>query len=520
MQTLSPRLLYQRRAFRSLYFFPAAIASFLFLFHLVFNLLDSYGIFRDEFYYLACSRRLDWGYVDQPPLSVFLLNLQTHLLGDSLFALRILPALALSGTVFLTGLMVQRLRGGVLAMVLACVSVATAPIFLAMGSFYSMNSLDIFLWSTAAFILICICRKATPNRWLLLGLVLGFGLLNKVGFLWLGAGLLVGMLLTHLRRQLFTPWPYLAAGIAFLLFMPFISWNIHHDFAHLEFMQNAMAYKYNGITRMDFIKGMVEQLNPVAILLWLPGLYFFLLSRAGYRYRLMGILFLTVFMILLINGHSKSEYIAPAFPVLLAGGAVFLEKKFSKDRRGWVLFSLLALLLISSAIIAPLARPILPVDSLISYMNCLGVSNTSNEGKEMKELPQFYADRHGWRELAAKASSVYSSLPATEQQNTLIFTQNYGEAGALEYYQRQYHLPPVISGHNAYWHWGGDEHLHTLIGIGGKKEDYQEDFEEVSEVAVHQSRYAMPYEDQLPIFLCRKPKQPLSELWPGAKHYN
>lgn len=101
-----------------------------------------------------------------------------------------------------------------------------------------------------------------------------------------------------------------------------------------------------------------------------------------------------------------------------------------------------------------------------------------------------------------------------------VFTQNYGEAGALEYYQRQYPLPPVLSGHNGYWHWGGRESLHTLTGIGGNKEDYEEDFEEVKVVATHQSGYAMPFEDNLPIFLCRKPRSTLQEQWPGVKHYD
>lgn len=519
MQTLHPRLFYHRKVFGSSFFFPVAIAGLLLLFHIIFNLADSYGIFRDEFYYLACAKRPAWGYVDQPPLSVFLLILQTELLGDSLAALRVLPALALSGTVICTGLMVQRLRGGVMAVVLACVAVAMAPIYLAMGSYYSMNSIDIFLWSATALLIMRICRKPSPDLWILLGFILGIGLLNKVGFLWLGAGLLTGILLTGLRRHLLTPWPYVAATIAFLIFMPFIIWNFYHDFAHLEFMQNAIAFKYKGISRADFISGMVVQLNPVALLIWLPGLYFFLWSEAGRKYRVLGILFLTVFLILLINGHSKPEYIAPAFSFLLAGGAVFLEKEFS--RKGWsgVLAGFLALLVISGLILAPIVKPVLPVETFIRYSDFIGFSNKSNEGKEVKELPPFYADRFGWEELAAKASSVYLSLPADEQESALIYTQNYGEAGALEYYQQKFPLPPVLSGHNAYWHWGNGMELHTLIAIGGSEEDYKEDFEEVNQVATHHSRYAMPYESNLPVFVCRKPKSTFQEQWPGAKHY-
>ncbi len=522
MQTLSSQLSHQPKTGGRTALLSAGIAGLLLLFQLLFNLLDSYGIFRDEFYYLAAARRLAWGYVDQPPLSIFLLKLQTVLLGDSLFALRVLPALALAGTVFLSGRMAGLLGGGVWAVVLACAAVATAPIYLAMGSYYSMNSIDIFLWSAAAFLLLLICRNPTPRRWLLLGLVLGLGLLNKVGVLWLGAGLLAGLLLTDLRRQLLTPWPYLAAGIAFAFFLPFVGWNIRHDFAHLEFMQNAMALKYDGISRFDFIAGFFLMLNPLALLLWLPGLYFFLWSRQGHNYRSLGIIFLTVFLILLINGSSKPEYLAPAFPVMLAGGAVFLEEKFSQGHRRWAIFSVLALLLLCAALLAPVFRPILPVGSFVRYSRALGISLSSSEGKEQKELHQFYADRFGWKEMAAKASGIYTTLPASEQAHTYVYTQNYGEAGALEYYQGQYPLPPVLSGHNAYWHWGGgvDAEQYTFIIIGGDKRDHQKAFADVAEVAVHQSRYAMPYEDKLPLYLCRSPKLPLASRWPHVKHFD
>lgn len=499
---------------------PAVFAGGLFLFHLVFNLLDSYGLFRDEFYYLACANRLAWGYVDQPPLSIFLLHLQTLVFGDTLVALRLLPAAALAGTVFLTGRMVQHLKGGSTALLLACGAVATAPIYLAMGSYYSMNSLDIFLWSLVAYLLLRIAERATPARWLLLGVIIGLGLLNKVGFLWLGAGLLVGLLLTPLRKELLTPWPYLAAILALLLFSPFLLWNVQHDFAHLEFMRNAIAYKYNDITRLDFIKGILLQLNPLSVLLWLPGLFYLLLHQSGKKAALLGYLFVTSFLILFMNGHSKSEYLAPAFPMLFAAGAVWLEQRLLQNKQ-WLLWALLALIMSTGLLLAPIARPVMPVNTFIAYSAALGVAPANSEGKALKELPQFYADRFGWEEMAQTVSGVYQSLAEEEKQQTAIYTQNYGEAGALEYYQEKYPLPPVISGHNAYWLWGyGPRGFSTLIIVGGNRKDHLDSFYQVEQLAVHASRYAMPYEDNLPVFLCRQPKSSFSTLWPHTKNYN
>ncbi len=522
MHTLSPPLKPQQNLLQQVYFIPAALATGLFLFHMLFNLLDSYGIFRDEFYYLACIKRLDWGYVDQPPLSIFLLALQTKLVGDTLPALRLLPALAISGTVFITGMLVHRLGGGLFAMLLACVGVIAAPIYLAFGSYYSMNSLDIFLWAAVAYVLVLLVEAPNRNRWLLLGLLLGLGLLNKVGFLWLGAGIFTGMLLTPLRRQLLTPWPYLAAMVALLCFLPFILWNIEHDMAHLEFIRNAVAYKYAGISRLDFIEGLLLLLNPAAIILWLPGLCYLLFSqRGGNKYRILGYVFSFSFLVLLINGHSKSEYLAAAFTPLLAAGGVWLEQQRQTRAGRWFSYIALGTIITAAFLIAPMARPMLPVEPFISYAATLGIAPDNTEGKALKELPQFYADRFGWAELAGGVAKVYQGLSAAEQKQAAVYTQNYGEAGALEYYQRLYPLPPVISGHNAYWTWGwGKQEPLILIGVGGSTEDYLESYDEVSLVARHHSRYAMPYEDKLPIFLCRGLKKPMKEIWPGTKNFN
>ena len=297
-----------------------SLAGSVLLFHLLANGFTSYGYFRDELYYLACSKHLAWGYVDHPPLSVFVLAATRWLLGDSLFAIRLIPALALASTVIATGLMVQRMKGSTWAVVLAGLSVALAPIFLGMGSFYSMNSLDILFWSVVGYLVLRIIDAPTPRRWVVLGVVMGLALLNKVGFLWFGAGLLIGLLLTPLRVQMRTLWPYIAGSIAFAFFLPFVIWNIQHDYAHLEFMRNAVMNKYGGISRADFLKGVLLIMNPATLPISLAGLYYYLLNPHGRHYRILGVIFLTTLLILLVNGHSKAEYLAPAFPMLWAGG--------------------------------------------------------------------------------------------------------------------------------------------------------------------------------------------------------
>ena len=496
------------------------LAGGLFLFHLFANAFTAYGYFRDELYYLACSHHLAAGYVDHPPLSVWLLALVRTVLGDSLFAIRLVPALAVSGTVLFTGRLVQQMGGGPWAVVLAGLSVALAPIFLAMGTFYSMNSLDILLWSAAAYQVLRIVDNPTPRRWGLLGVVMGLALLNKISFLWFGAGLLVGLLATPLRAQLRTPWPYVAGGIAFLFFLPFVFWNLQHDFAHLEFMQGAIQYKYNEITRADFLEGVLLLMNPATVFVWGAGLYFYFVAAAGQPYRVLGVIFLVTITILLLNGHSKPEYAAPAFPLLWAGGGVFIEQVATRKAQRWIPI-VIAVILLPTAALAPLAVPLLPPDTYTEYAATLGVGVKNTEGKETAELPQFYADMFGWEELGAHVSEVYRALPEAERAQARVFAQNYGEAAALEHYRGAYDLPDVMSGHNNYWLWGyGDQEPEVVIILGGNRDDHLQSFEQVDSVGVHRAAYAMPYENNLPIYVGRRRKAPASEIWPKVKHYD
>ena len=237
--------------------------------HLGSGLFANYGIFRDELYYLACADRLALGYVDHPPLSIHILSFWKWMFGDGLFALRFLPALLGALTVLLTGLIIRRLRGGNLAIIFGCLAVIGAPIMLAMNTVYSMNSFDFFFWTLALYICIILVQEYRPRLWILLGIVLGLGLLNKIGVLWLGTGIFLAFLLTEHRRQFKTSGPWVAGGLAALIFSPFFIWNIFHDFAHLEFIRNATSMKYAGVTRLDFIIGQILLQNPVSLFLWL-----------------------------------------------------------------------------------------------------------------------------------------------------------------------------------------------------------------------------------------------------------
>ncbi len=488
--------------------------------HLVTNGLGGYGIFRDELYYLACSRHLDLGYVDQPPLSIYLLAAHTRLFGDSLFSLRLLPALFGAMTVFAVGLLTRELGGGRWAQLLAGLASLVSIIFLGMVSVYSMNAFDHLVWAAVALLVARLSKTGSSVYWPWIGVVVGLGLLNKVGVLWLGAGIAVGLVATGERRWLRTRWPWLAGLLALALFSPYIWWNLTHDMAHLEFIRNATAGKYSGLSAWTFVSEQLLVQNPVTVPVWLSGLIFLLVSPSGRRFRMLGWIYVVSFMILVLNGHSKAEYLSPAYTILFAAGGVALERWLNRPGFAWARV-VLAVQLVAGLLLAPLVIPILPVETYIAYAETLEVQPSTSESKELSELPQSYADMFGWQEKAVAVAEVYDSLPPEDRSVAAVLGVNYGRAGAIDHFGPELGLPFAISSHNSYWLWGPRDFTgEVVIVMGGELEGLEASFESVELAGRVPCRFCMPYESDLPIFVYRGLKFPIAELWQRLKHYN
>ncbi|MBT1690327.1 ArnT family glycosyltransferase [Dawidia soli] len=496
------------------------LAAICFLLHLAVNLTGGYGLFRDELYYLACSDNLAWGYVDQPPFSLFVLRLIRLVAGDSLVAVRMIPALAHAGTVALVGLIVCELGGRRFAVFVACLATTVSIIHLAFGGFYSMNSLDILLWSATVYVLLILYRTGNHYYWLLLGVLLGVGLLNKISVLFFGAGIFVSLVIAQ-RRWLATPWPYIAGALALLLFLPYIVWNLQHDLAHLEFIQRANAGKYSTRTRWDFIQEQLILLNPFNIPLWAVGLVALFAYKPLRPYRWLGWMFMTVFIILLINGTSKGEYMAAAYGCLFAAGAVWCEQRLVGRGLYWIRYAYTGVLIAGTLVVLPSVLPMLPAPDYVAYAEAVGLKPTSNENKELSELPQFYADMFGWKEKADAIGRAYRSLSPEDQARCAIISDNYGRCGAIDYYGRAYGLPKAIGTHNNYWIWGPRDHTgEVMIILGGRLKEHAEYFESCEKVGVVTCQYCMPYENNVGVYVGRKLKKPLAEIWDSLKHYD
>jgi Dolichyl-phosphate-mannose-protein mannosyltransferase len=477
-----------------------------------------YGIFRDELYYVACARRLALGYVDHPPLSIVLLRAVVDVLGTSLWALRIVPALAGAATVLLVGLIARELGGKGFAQVLAMMAALAAPEYLATNHIYSMNSLDLLFWTLTALLFLRVFRSPTALSWVAIGLVLGMGLENKISILWLGAGLFAGMALSEQRRHLASRWPWIAAAIAFVLFLPHLLWQVSTGWPTLEFIRNASTEKMVARPVADFVVAQLEIMGPAGALVWLPGLGWLLFRSSSRPFRWLAWTYLFVFGLLALNGTSRAGYLAPAYGWLFAAGGAAWERLL----RGVLLRSVaFAVVLASGIVFAPFGLPVLPVGQYVSYARAMGLAPTTEEKKELGDLPQFYADMHGWKEIVDAVAEAWAQVPVSSRERTVIFAPDYGVAGAVELLGAPMGLPRAVSGHNNYWLWGpGPGPVDTVIVVGGERSGLEKRFEEVELAATTDCGLCMPYENHRPIWICRGPRQSLRELWPALKHFD
>lgn len=496
---------------------PIAIAAGAAILHLA--TAGVYPLFRDEFYYLACANHLDWGYVDHPPLSIAVLWVAHALFGDSVWTLRVIPALAHAALVLLTARLAREMGGGGFARSLAALCVAVAPIYLALTGYYSMNAFDLLFWGALALLLVRLVDRDEPRLWLLFGAVSGLGIMNKISVLFLGAGVAVALVATPLRRHLGTRYPWLGGLIAAALSSPYLLWQPSHGWATLEFMHNAQTFKIAALTAGQFLTEQVQQMLPFSAPLWLGGLWALFFHRGLRRFRALGIVFL-VALLLMLAQKAKPYYLAASYTALLAAGAVWFEGVTAARGLAWARALAMVVLVLGGAVALPLVVPVLPVETFIAYQRALGRAPGTDENKAVGPLPQFFADRFGWEEMTAAVADAYRALAPEERARVLIVASNYGEAGAINYYGRRYGLPSAYSQHNNFFFWGppGD-HADVVILVGRNPADLEGKFERIVEAGRIQAPYAMPYETRWPILVCYGLKPPLQDAWRQGRHF-
>lgn len=485
--------------------------------HCVFN--NRYGYFRDEFDYLSCGDHLAWGYVDQPPLLPFLVRISRMVLGDSLRSIRFLPALATAAVVILTAMIAREFGGRAFALTLSAVAVLIAPAYLSGGSLLTTNCLEPLLWMGCVYFAI-LAIKRDPRYWLWFGVIAGLGLEEKYSIAVLGFSIVVGLLLTKQRRQLTTRWFWLGGLAAFLIFLPNLIWNLNNHWPFLELMHNIRASGRDvRLSAFEFFTQQILLLHPFTGPVWITGVFALLLSTRLKPYRVLGWSYLIAFTTFVVL-KGKNYYLAPIYPMLFAAGAIIIETGIERTRQLWLRPAIIVLMIAGGAWLAPLVVPVFSVDHFISYMNNLPFKVPRSEhSHETAVLPQHYADQFGWEEMTEVTAQAWSRIPQQERNDCGIFAQDYGQAGAIDFFGPRYGLPSALSGHQTYFLWGPRNYSgNCLIVLDDKKEVLDQLFEQVEYVGTSDNPYAL--ERHIPVFLCKGSKfGSLAQLWPRLKKW-
>jgi 4-amino-4-deoxy-L-arabinose transferase-like glycosyltransferase len=446
-----------------------------------------YGFHRDELATLDDARYLAWGYVAYPPLTPFIARVALELFGPSLVGVRLFAALA--------------------------------PVSLSAGALFQSVSFDYLWWVLIAYLTIRLLKSEDPRWWLGIGAVAGLGMMTKYTIAFLIAGIVGGLVLTKTRRYLVSPWlrenaPYLWGGVALslLIFLPNLIWQIQHNFISLEFLSSIHARDVRiGRTEGYLIEQLIVCVNPLTIPLSVAGLYHYFFQPAGKRYRLLGWMYVIPFALFLAT-QARSYYLAPAYPMLLAAGAVVWEHwlaSLSVRKARVALGTTWGALAIGGALFGALVLPIAPVNS--------GLWDVTSQ------MHDNFSEQIGWQELVETIAGIYTALPAAEKPQAGILAGNYGEAGAINLYGPAYGLPEAISGINSYWLRGyGDPPPQTLIVVGFPSYTLERIFETCSLAGHVTNRYNVKNEetrDHPDIFVCRGLRQSWPEFWKYFQYF-
>ena len=480
------------------------------LFHVMTN--GAYGFHRDELAVIDDARHLAWGYVAYPPFTPLVARIGFELFGPSMTGLRFFGALSQSVIMVLAGLMVRQFGGRRSSQALAAVATAIAPMSLIMTSLFQYITFDALWWVTVAFCLIKLIRTEDPRWWVAIGATIGLGMMTKYTMAFWVVGLVAGVLLTPLRSHLRSGWLWLGVVVSLLVFLPNFLWQVRHDFISLEFLQTIHARDVAiGRTEGFIAQQFFVSTSAVTVPLWLAGLWYFFFDREGRRFRILGWMYVATFFLMIVS-EARFYYLAPAYPMLFAGGSLMLQRWTDSMRslgRRAVLTVAWILLAIGGVVSALLMLPLAPVGSPVWNVTA--------------EVHDNFREQLGWRELTEEVARIYHSLPEEEKSRTGIFAGNYGEAGAINLHGPAHGLPTAISGVNSYWYRGyGDPPPETVIMIGVPMDRAEARFRECRIAGSNENRYGVENEesrDHRDILLCRDPRFEWEEIWPELQGF-
>lgn len=492
--------------------------------HLLTN--HNYGLHRDELLYSEMGNHLQWGYWRTQPFVAVMAYLSPWMPGEGLFQLRFLAALAGGLTVLFSGLLTRAMGGGRFAQSLTAVAVIIAPVFLRQHTLLQPAAFETFFWLLGTYLVVLwINDQATGHWWLVIGLVAGLGFLNSHSMAFWAFLLIAGLLLTQHRRVFLSPWPWLGALVAILVVLPNVTWQQQAGLSlcgilNMPFFSMHEPFYY----RSDLLLEQFLIVHPVTAVIWLAGLYFFFFRLTGKPYQLFGWMYLGGLLLLLYD-KGNGMILAPFYPLLFAAGAIYIEQYIRRNSYYWIKAFLIMNLLVWGTLTAPYGLPLLPVNILEIYCGFLAKyggleSPLRTDSGEMGKIPQDFAEMFGWPEQVEALAGVYRDLDADDRQSALIWARNYGQAGAVSYFDSEQNLPRVICRYRDLPFWQPDSAaLDTsgFITIGYSLDELRPYFGFIR----IKKNLTIPLfgnvSESFLIYYCRKPSSAFYELWHTGK---
>jgi hypothetical protein len=476
--------------------------------------MPHFGFHRDELLHLVLADHLDWGYKEVPPFIALLAFITVKVFGSSVFAARIFTTLCSGLIVWLTGQITLELGGRKFAIALACLALIFAPAFAASGYLFQPVVFDQFWWVLAVWLLVKYINTQSVMFLYLLGAAVGLGMLTKYSMAFFTFALLGAVLISRQRKILFNKHLLGAILVTTLVFLPNAIWQYVHHFPFITHMRQLKEeqLQYNNTT--DFI---VQQflVNGIALLVWLAGFISLLFSFQLRRYRFLAFAYMLIFLFLVLM-QGKAYYLFGAYPMLFAAGGFAFERVLKSAGKP-IRVAIIALFTIPNLLLFPIVLPVLTINQTLAWFRFTSKMHFMDftvtwEDHEKHATTQDYADMFGWEEMTQKAAATYHSLTPEQQKQTIIFAGNYGEAGALHHFAKQYNIPDAVSLNSSFALWAPDSlKMKYFIYIDRHADELKPFFGQSREIGKVENPLAV--EHGTGIYLYTDPKANLNERY-------
>lgn len=472
--------------------------------------VDNLEYHRDELLYFSLGLHPDFGYATVPPMIGWIAALMQTIFGYSLFAVKLFPALLGGILVLLSTRITRALGGSSYAQILTAIALIVTPFSLRTFHLFQPVSIDVVLWTFIFYHAIRYINTQDKKYIIGIGVISGFAMLNKYLVLLLLAGLLVSFLVTSHRIIFRKKSLYLAIGIAFLIVLPNLIWQIVHDFPVIGHMQALNERQLVNVDRNTFLFDQINMTFATSIVMIL-GLAFLLKTK---KYRFLGYAALFIIGVLILL-RGKSYYTLGILPLLIAAGAVFVERYVQSQMIRWAIPLFMIVITIP---IIPFGLPIYKQDGMVSYFKDLEddfglLLGRRFEDGSIHSLPQDYADQLGWEELTRLTNEAYQKIP--EKEKSIIYCENYGQAGAIAVIGKKYNLPEPKSFNESFLYWSSHTFVpdieHFIYINDELGEDVADLFQHIELVGQISNIHAREYGTK--VYLCSRPKTSFNIFW-------